>query len=184
MTIVINFVSGCGAGKSLMTALTFAELKMMHLNAELVQEYAKQLVWENRLDELDNQFHVTKTQYKMIKALQDNVDYIVCDSPLVVGLFYNFYNKNNVSNVYKTKDMILNKMKEFHNVYIFLERNSEFPFTKIGRLQDEIEAKEIDKQMKELLHEYKLDYLSIISSKDSITQIIDYIFNQSKILIK
>ena len=70
MTIVVNFVSGCGAGKSLMSALTFAELKMKHLNVELVQEFAKQLVWENRIDELDNQFLVTKTQYKMIKALQ------------------------------------------------------------------------------------------------------------------
>lgn len=104
MTIVVNFVAGCGAGKSVMSALTFVELKMMHLNAELVQEYAKQLVWENRLDELDNQFQVTKTQYNMIKALQDKVDYIVCDSPLIVGLFYNFYSETNVSNVEKTRD--------------------------------------------------------------------------------
>ena len=176
MTIVINFVAGCGSGKSLMTALTFAELKMMHLNSELVQEYAKQLVWQNKMDVLDNQYQVTMEQYKMIKALQDKVDYIVCDSPLVVGLFYNFYSKTNVSNVSKTKDMILNKMKEFNNIYIFLERNPEFPFTQAGRLQDETEAKKIDKQMKELLHEYQINYLSIISSKDSIKQIIDYIF--------
>ena len=178
MTIVVNFVAGCGSGKSLMTALTFAELKMKHLNAELVQEYAKQLVWENRLDELDNQFQVTKTQYKMIKALQDKVDYIVCDSPLIVGLFYNFYSKTNVSNVEKTRDMILNKMEEFQNVYIFLERNPEYPFTQEGRLQNENEAKEIDKQMKDLLHEYNLDYLSIISSKDSIKEIVEYIFTK------
>lgn len=179
MTIVVNFVAGCGAGKSVMSALTFVELKMMHLNVELVQEYAKQLVWQNKMDELDNQFNVTKTQYKMIKALQDKVDYIVCDSPLIVGLFYNFYNKTNVSNVEKTRDMILNKMQEFHNVYIFLERNPEYPFSKEGRLQDEIEAKEIDKQMKELLHQYNLEYLSIISSKDSIKQIVDYILAQT-----
>ena len=183
MTIVINFVSACGAGKSLMSALTFAELKMMHLNAELVQEYAKQLVWENKIEELDNQFHVTKTQYNMIKALQDKVNYIVCDSPLVVGLFYNFYSKTNVSNVTKTKDMILNKMKEFRNVYIFLERNPEYPFTQAGRLQNETEAKEIDKQMKDLLDEYNLNYLSIISSKDSIKQIIDYILLKENIIM-
>lgn len=178
MTIVVNFVAGCGAGKSLMTALTFSELKMMHLNVELVQEYAKQLVWQNRLDELDNQFSVTKNQYNMIKALQDKVDYIVCDSPLIVGLFYNFYSKTNVSNVEKTRDMILNKMKEFHNVYIFLERNPEYPFSQEGRLQTEIQAKEIDKQMKDLLHEYNIDYLSIISSKDSIKEIVEYIFSK------
>lgn len=44
-----------------------------------------------------------------------------------------------------------------------------------GRLQDENEAKKIDKQMKDLLDEYKLDYLSIISSKDSIKEIVEYI---------
>lgn len=97
----------------------------------------------------------------------------MCDSLLIVGLFYNFYSKTNVSNVEKTRDMILNKMKEFHNVYIFLERTQE------GRLQDESEAKKIDKQMKDLLDEYNLDYLIIISSKDSIKEIIDYIFSKN-----
>lgn len=175
MTIVVNFISGCGCGKSLSAALTFAELKMKHLNVELVQEYAKILVWQNRLDELDNQYQVTTEQYKMIKALQGKVDYIVCDSPLLVGLFYNRYSKTNVSNVYKTQEMILNKMDEFTNVYIFLERNPEYPFTQEGRLQNEQEAKIIDQQMKELLYEFNLPFLSIKSSKDSIQTILDYI---------
>ena len=55
MTIIINFISGAGAGKSLMSALTFSELKMCHYNAELVQEYAKNLVWQEKFDELNNQ---------------------------------------------------------------------------------------------------------------------------------
>jgi hypothetical protein len=36
MTKVINFISGPGAGKSLMSALTFAELKMNHYKTEYV----------------------------------------------------------------------------------------------------------------------------------------------------
>ena len=175
MTIVVNFIAGCGAGKSLISALTFAELKMMHLNSELVQEYAKILVWQNRFDELNNQYSVTTEQYHMIKALNEKVDYIICDSPLLIGIFYNRYNLNNVSNVEKTETHILNKMNEFKNIYILLQRNNEYPFTQVGRLQTEIQAKEIDTQMKELLDKFNLPYLSIISSKNSISKIIDYI---------
>ena len=179
MTITINFISGAGAGKSLMAALTFSELKMMHFNVELVQEYAKNLVWQKQFDELNNQYHVTTQQYKMIKPLQNIVEFIVSDSPLIIGIFYNRYNKENVSNTHKTQEMILSKMNEFNNVYIFLERNPEYPFTQEGRLQNESEAKEVDIQMISLLQEFNLPYLSIISSKDSIPQIINYIFDIS-----
>lgn len=40
MTIVINFFGPPGAGKSSLTAKTFAKLKKMGVNAELVDEYA------------------------------------------------------------------------------------------------------------------------------------------------
>ena len=44
MTKIINFLSGPSAGKSLMAALVYAELKSMHYKVEYVQEYAKHLV--------------------------------------------------------------------------------------------------------------------------------------------
>jgi hypothetical protein len=174
---VINFISGAGAGKSLMSAMTFAELKMRHYRAEYVQEYAKSLVWQKRFDELNNQYHVSMQQYKMIKAVDGAVDYVVCDSGLLIGVFYNRYSKTNVCDVKKTEKVIVDKMKEFDNIYIFLERNDEFPYEKEGRMQDENEAKEIDLQFKELLKEFKLPYKSFLSSKESIPKIIDYILN-------
>ena len=174
---VINFISGAGVGKSIMSALTFAELKMQHLKAEYVQEYAKTLVWQKRFDELDNQYQVSMEQYKMIKAVDGAVDYIVCDSGLLIGLFYNRYHKTNVCNVQKTEEMLLRKMSEFENIYIFLERNPEFPFEIEGRMQDEDESKKIDTQFKELLHELNLPYKSFLSSQKSIPGIIDYILH-------
>ena len=174
-TKVINFISGAGCGKSLMSALTFAELKMRHIKAEYVQEYAKTLVWQKRFDELANQYHVSMQQYNMIKAVDGAVNYIVCDSGLLIGLFYNRYHKNNVCDVKKTESMILNKMKEFENIYIYLERNPEFPYEPEGRMQNEQESKQIDLQFKELLHELKLPYKSFLSSRESIPKIIDYI---------
>jgi hypothetical protein len=174
-TKVINFVSGPSCGKSLCSALIFAELKMRHLSCELVQEYAKQLVWQDRLDELDNQYQVSMEQYKMINAVKNKVEYIVTDSPLLLGLFYNRYHKNNVSNVNKTEEMILNKIKEFDNIYILLERNDEFKFEKEGRIHSEEESKMIDKKMEELLKEFGFKYLKIKSSKDNIENMVKYI---------
>jgi hypothetical protein len=174
-TKVINFVAGSGCGKSLMAALTFAELKMKHISAEYVQEYAKTLVWRKNYEQLDNQYQVSTEQYRMIKAVNGEVDYIVCDSPLVVGMLYNRIHPTNVCNVEKTEKMLKMKMAEFDNVYIYLERNEEFPYEREGRIQDEEEAKEIDTLFKSLLDELKLDYLSVISSKESIPKIMDYI---------
>lgn len=175
---VINFISGAGAGKSLMSAMVFAELKMRHIKTEYVQEYAKTLIWQKKFDELNNQYHVSMEQYKMIKAVDGAVDYIVCDSGLLIGVFYNRYSKTNVCNVKKTEDVIVKKMKEFDNIYIFLERNPTYPFEKEGRMQDENEAKMIDLKFKDLLHEFKLPYKSFMSSKESIPHIIDYILNK------
>ena len=61
------------------------------------------------------------------------------------------------------------------NIYIYLERNEEFPYEREGRMQDEEEAKEIDTLFKSLLDELNLDYLSVVSSKESIPKIMDYI---------
>ena len=175
MSKVINFVGGSGCGKSLMSALTFAELKMNHFTAEYIQEYAKTLVWEKRFEDLDNQYQVSTIQYKMIKAVDGRVDYIICDSGLIVGIFYNRYNITNICDVKKTEKMLLSKMNDMNNIYIYLERNLEFPFENAGRIQDEEESKQIDILFKNLLHELNLPYLSVISSKNSIPQIIDYI---------
>ena len=57
------------------------------------------------------------------------------------------------------------------------ERNPEFPFEQEGRMQDEQEAKLIDKQFKNLLEELKLPYKSFLSSRESIPKILDYILN-------
>jgi len=177
MTKVINLVGAPGVGKTLMSCLVFSKLKMMHLTAEYVQEFAKTLVWQQRYEELYNQYYTTYEQYKMIKAIDGAVDYIVCDSGLILGLFYNIYNEQNVSNVEKTQAMILGKMKEFDNIYIFLERNETLPFEKAGRLQTEEECKKINDNIKQLLIDNDLQFKSFLSSERSVDGIIEYILS-------
>jgi len=73
-TKVINFVAAPSSGKSLMAALIFSELKMRHYKAEYVQEYAKTLIWQNRLEELANQYKVSLVQFYMINSINSQVD--------------------------------------------------------------------------------------------------------------
>lgn len=176
--IHINFVGGACAGKSTMAALIYAELKMRHLSAEYVGEYAKGLIWAGKLDQLNNQYRVSEKQYNMIKVLDNVVDYIVCDSPLLVGLHYNRYSKTNVSNVEKTEFKIREWMLEFNNIYIYLERNEDYLYEQEGRVQDLEEAKIIDKLFIDLLKELNLPFLSIKSDRHNVEKIINYIIQK------
>lgn len=52
-TLVVNLFGGAGAGKTTCAIIICAELKKKNINAEYVQEYAKELVYANRMDLLD-----------------------------------------------------------------------------------------------------------------------------------
>ena len=176
-TKVINFVASPSSGKSLMAALVFSELKMMHFRAEYVQEYAKTLIWQDRLEELANQYNVSYEQYKMIKSVDDKVDYICLDSPLLLGLYYNRHHEDNVSDINKTEKMILSKMNEFENIYIFLDRNEEYPYENAGRIHNESQSKQIAKDLLCLLNDFGIKYKRFKSDRRSVNDILHYILN-------
>lgn len=87
-TIVINLWAGPGAGKSTTAAGLFQIMKILGLNVELVTEYAKDLTWEKNVSRLGNQFLVTATQDHRLRRLLGQVDYIITDSPLPLGIAY------------------------------------------------------------------------------------------------
>lgn len=179
-TVVVNFIGAPGVGKSLCAALLFAELKSLHYTCEYVQEYAKSLVWQERFDELNNQWMVSLEQYRMLKAVDGKVKYIINDSPLLLGAYYNKYNLLNVCNIEKTREMIHSKMEEFDNVYILIERNEQFPYEIAGRVQSEDESFGVQIELKEMLRELGVEYLSVKSCKENVGCIIDYILGDNE----
>jgi len=180
-TKVINFVASPSSGKSLMAALIFSELKMRHFKTEYVQEYAKTLIWKNCLDDLANQYNVSLEQYRMIKSVDGKVEFICLDSPLLLGLFYNRYHDKNVCNVEKTEEMILSKISEFDNVYIFLDRNEEYPYEMEGRIHDETESKVIADKLLCLMDELGIKYARFKSDRKNVNLILDYILDEKYI---
>jgi adenylate kinase family enzyme len=180
-TFVVNLIGGPGIGKTTMSAIIFANLKLKKYSAEYVQEYAKQLVWMKKFSILNNQYYVTQYQYDMLKQLNGLVDYVVTDGPLIGALYYNLHNSDNTSNVTKTNELILNCYNDFKNINIFLTRG-DYKYEEAGRTQKEEESKEIDIIMKHLLKANKIEYTEFSANTDpaNINKILEFIENQSK----
>ncbi len=180
-TYVVNFISGPGCGKTTLSAIIFAELKLKQYVSEFAQEYAKQLVWMKDFETLNNQHYVTRHQYKLLKQMDGIVDFIVTDGPLIHGIYYNLHNKDNTSNRDKTHEMILNCHNEFKNINIFLTRG-EHEYETQGRIQTESESREIDVILKHLLKANNIDFVEFPanSHRDNINKILEYIIEHMK----
>ena len=172
MTRILDFACGPGVGKSLLSALIYAEMKRRGYNVEYVQEYPKKLVWLERFEELNNQYNISFKQYRILKALQGKVDYLIFDSSLISGLYYNKYNPDNNSNVEKTEQAILKWYKEFNTRTIFLQRG-DYVYENSGRYQSFEEAQKVDTQIHDLLEEQKIHYFNIASDIRNVDAIID-----------
>lgn len=175
MTTVINFIAGPGVGKSVMTSLVFAKLKMMGYNTEIIPEYAKQLVWTEEFELLNNQYHVSYYQNKLISSLMNKTDIVVTDGCLLHGLVYNMINPDNTSDKDKTKHAILNWFNSFKNINILLERNPDLVYQQEGRIQTPDEAIHVDNLLKFQLFDNKIEYQRFKSSEDTVPEILRYI---------
>lgn len=175
--MIINIVGAPCHGKSTLACELFVALKKKHINTEYINEFAKTLIWQNREDEISDQFYVARKQYQIIKDVHDHVEIAICDSPLFISLFYNEYNLNNMSNVEKTRNYILDKMKEFEpsSYYIFLSKNENLPYTNVGRIHTEQESKKINVLMKEMLYKYNIPYMTHVVGEDDISKIVEQV---------
>lgn len=155
-TKIINLIGGPGCGKSIFAWYLSGLLKLNRENAEYVSEYAKMLVYLEKWEVLNNQHQVSTYQYELFKAINGKVDYIITDGSLLHGLHYNRINKDNMSNVKKTEQKILEYYNEFDNINIFINRREETVYEQEGRIQTEEEAKIIDGDLRKMLIEFDL----------------------------
>jgi broad-specificity NMP kinase len=176
-TYVINIIGAPGVGKTTISALLFARLKLRGYICEYVQEYAKKLVWMKDYDSLNNQYHVTKKQYELLQQIAGHVNFIVTDGPLIHGIYYNKYNKDNISNIDKTEKYILDSFNKFNNINIVLDRVNRLnrKYETEGRIQTEDEAKDIDIILKHLLKINSIKYVNYPAEESSLNDIIEFI---------
>jgi GTPase SAR1 family protein len=169
MSIIINLFGGPGSGKSTLASELFSVMKKRAYSVELTQEFPKVLAWDGNIESIKDQFYVTANQHRNISRLYGKVDYIIVDSPILLGLVYkNMYDSfsNYPSEFYDESydNFIISLFKKYKNINIYLKR-LENTYENVGRYQDYEESLSIDKKIKELLlvnnlpfNEFNVDY--------------------------
>lgn len=139
----INIFAGAGAGKTTLAGWLFTQFKMRKVDVELVQEFAKILVYEEKPPVGWDQWIIwneqMKYEYRMLR--ENKVQYTISDSPLFLASCYGEINQTpGWELLQKASDLF---DEEFPPFNIFLERVDE-AYTAQGRWQDLAGAKKLD----------------------------------------
>ena len=171
-TIVINMMGGPGAGKSTMASLLFAKMKIAGINCEYVTEYAKDMVWENRYNILNDQLYILSKQYRRLKRINGAVDVIITDSPIINNIYYNSKITNSMDKISNKliNELVFELCDKFDNYYYLLERNHNYE--QQGRYQTEEESNIVSLEIQEMLDSFDIDYTTLVSGEDSVDKIL------------
>lgn len=163
----INLLGGPGSGKSTTAAGIFYKAKTLLWNIEIVTEYAKDKVYDGFLGCLEDQIYVFGQQQRRIKRLVGSVDLAVTDSPILLSALYN----RDLSNTFDT--LVYECFDSYSNINFFINRTK--PYIKIGRTQEEHEARELDQKLKGLLNKYAVPYYELDGDEHCVDKIIDIV---------
>lgn len=152
-TTIINLYGGPGTGKSTSAAFMYYLLKNAGKNVELVREYVKDWAWDERRISTYDQIYFLGKQTRRESMLYGKVDYIVTDSPVMMGVFYaNKYCPPILARGIcdATKAFYGQAVEDGHrHEHVFLTRIK--PYVAAGRYQSEEEARKMDEELRNML---------------------------------
>jgi hypothetical protein len=165
---VLNLWGGPGAGKSTTAAGLFFEMKKRQLEVELVTEYAKDMTWEKRDNVLSDQLYILAKQNRRIQRLSEQVDWVITDSPLPLGLVYvqpNYFQS--------FAPFAMEVWNSYDNVSFLLGRD--FEYRPQGRNQTAEEALDVDDHLIKVLDDQDINYIRLTNDPrvDRVAQILD-----------
>lgn len=155
MSIVINLLGGPSVGKSTMATKVYTDMKKMGLKVELVREFAKEWAWDGRVIEPFYQMAIIGEQIRRESSLFGKVDYIITDSPAILGAFYMDYNHNQDYMTDMVKSYIHyaeGKGVRFKN--LILPRNKNYNSS--GRFETKAQVEVLDYSLTDFLDENKI----------------------------
>jgi len=164
-TKVINFFGAPCSGKSTIAAGLFFKLKILGYEVELVTEFAKELVWLERKVCLQDQFYVIAQQNHRMVPLVGTIDYIITDSPILLGALYQA-----VDYVPSFTNFLLDIHHTYDNINYFLKRD--FSFSNIGRHHTEQESQEINNSLLKFLLDNKIQFEGKKSKESTVDEIV------------
>jgi hypothetical protein len=175
---IINFFGGPGIGKSTQASGLFTEMKKNHMSVEYTYEFPKEVAWEGNISQLRDQFFITANQHRNISRLYGKVEYIIVDSPIILGCFYEQrYGNGYPASIYGNSglsDFLWKLFSQYNNINILLTRNDE-TYDPNGRLQDLQEAQEIDSDIKNTLINNTIPFNEFVVGPNTTLDIFKYI---------
>ena len=172
---VINLFGSPGSGKSTSAAGLFHKLKTLDYNVELVTEVAKDLVWSKRFQCLENQAKVTVDQYERLRRLENQVEYVITDSPLLLGIFYQ------PKDYFKSfKPFVFELFDSFDNHNILIKRSKKY--NPKGRMQNEQESNLISLQLEDLLLDNNYTFSKFKGDKNAVESIYTHLITRNVLI--
>lgn len=166
----INLFGGPGTGKSTTAAGLFYEMKTDDNRVEYIQEYAKELTFGKDYTRLSDQLLILGEQHHRMFRLKDQLDYLIHDSPFVMGLTYLQDDEHLPKDIYA--ELITTMFKSYDNINIFLQRNvDEHGYQEYGRSQTLDEAIQKDVEIKKMLVDNDIPFIEIKMGKNSVKDI-------------
>ena len=153
--ICVNFWGGAGIGKSTIAGMTYAQLKMNGMSAELVGEYAKELCYEDSMRVIKDQLYLFAEQEHRLRCLRESgIEIAVCDSPTPLSILYD------VDQDEELAKFIWTRFAKYDNLNFLLKRNDSM-FSEQGRIDTLETAKAMDGRVKALLDDNGIEYIEV-----------------------
>ena len=159
MQKIINFYGGPGSGKSTAAAGLFYRMKVAGYSVELVNEFAKECVWEDNIPMLKDQLWVLAHQHRKILRLTGKVDYVITDSPVLLSPIYRtMYGEALYTDI--IEKIARECYDKYHNIDFILTRPNSHAIE--GRVQGFIESLYVDSEIERVFkEEIKKDYIKL-----------------------
>jgi hypothetical protein len=153
--ITINIWGAPSSGKSTTAAGLFFLMKINKQKVELVYEYAKELVLDQRENVFGDQNYILAKQERRIARLnQHDYDFAITDSPLPLVAFYDTSERSQ-----HFLPLVMDHFNAYNNINYFLVRRH--AFEKIGRRHNEAQAIQIEQNMRAFLDRNKIEFQEI-----------------------
>ena len=149
---VINLLGGSGTGKSTVASGLFYKMKLAGYKVELVNEYAKEVYWDQR--KTPGQVYITAKQNLRLERLIGKVEWVITDSPLILGLVYM------PDTYFKTfPSFLMELFNSYDNMSFLLKRNMDKEFDTEGRWQKSVEeAEKYGRKLEHILELYNIPH--------------------------
>lgn len=134
---------------------------------EEAPEFAKDLVWERREQTLSDQLYIFTKQWQRVERLRGQVDYVVTDSPIMLGIVYS--EKAGLLNP-EFRALVYRTFLSLPNLNFMLCRTK--PYETAGRLQTEEEARSLDTDIADMLNRWKIEYEPVLADSKAADTII------------